>query len=653
MYAHYPKIATMLLALSVVLSFCQAATLHVNNMDGDDTADGHSAETAYKTLARAVPQCKPGDILSLVATGKPYRESIAFRGAGGTPADPIIVEGNGAVLSGLVLLPTEKWEPRENGAFFFPAPTSGARRPFLVIQGKRVDQVGKIGQLGPGLSHWRGAGVIFVPEAGKSIADYEISGTMLSSGFVLSGGGYITVRNLVCEYFSNDGFNIHGSCQGLIFENITGRWNGDDGFSVHEDVGAVVRGGHFHHNNYGIQDVSLSRSMFYGVLVENNRVHGVDLIGGVRSLVDSVVRGNARCQVRISSGAPCFGLAKDDPLSEGTVYLRNVLILGGTVGLLVEGGGQASALHCTISGSALGVSVGATGNLHFHCGAVVGCSEGEVVNRGGRLVTGANVFHPGRFQHDDIQYAPEEFAAFREALGTDSGSVISSPSFDGPGSFVLSAPRLTQGNRQILPGIPQLPILPFPLGNPQNELATGDATQVSPGMRGGRYDFEKDNPWGRIYPTPAKGVVHKAELSSEQAVSGTQSVKWSVTFPPDAGRKTWHVKFFSVKFPYARPVRALRAQIYGDGSGASCYLRIRDRTGECFCGPTFKLDWTGWREVGWDLSKTPPRRIFGGDGNKTQDTPTTEIVFEATFPVPLDGTPVILYADDLQVDLEE
>ena len=210
-----------------------------------------------------------------------------------------------------------------------------------------------------------------------------------------------------------------------------------------------------------------------------------------------------------------------------------------------------------------------------------------------------------------------------------------------------------RGIHQIFPGIPRLPILAFVLGNVQNKLATGDALQLPANMLKEYYDFEENNPWGRIYPTPEKGVVHKAELSSEQAVSGTHSVKWSVTFPPDADRKIWHVKFFSVKFPYARPVRAIRAQIYGDGSGASCYLRIRDCSGECYCGPVFKLDWTGWREVSWDLSKTPPRRIYGGDGNKKQDTPTTEIVLEATLPIPPDGASVVLYADDLYVDLEE
>ena len=48
----------------------------------------------------------------LASTGTPYREAIALRALGGTPAEPIVVEGNGAVVTGLKPLAAQQ-NPRE------------------------------------------------------------------------------------------------------------------------------------------------------------------------------------------------------------------------------------------------------------------------------------------------------------------------------------------------------------------------------------------------------------------------------------------------------------------------------------------------------------------------------------------------------------
>ena len=88
------------LLLSSLLPLVGAArTVFVDNRTGDDARDGASAEMGVRSLQRAVALCGPGDTLRL-APGEPYRESLAFGTKGGTATAPIVVEGQGAVLSG-------------------------------------------------------------------------------------------------------------------------------------------------------------------------------------------------------------------------------------------------------------------------------------------------------------------------------------------------------------------------------------------------------------------------------------------------------------------------------------------------------------------------------------------------------------------------
>lgn len=163
-----------------------------------------------------------------------------------------------------------------------------------------------------------------------------------------------------------------------------------------------------------------------------------------------------------------------------------------------------------------------------------------------------------------------------------------------------------------------------------------------------KYDFETVNVWGHIYPEPAAGPVSTSELSSEQAASGKKSLMWSISFPDDTQAKTWRLKFFSEKFNYTKPVRAIKFQLYGNDSGASFNLRVRDKTGECWYGQTLKIDWTGWREIVWNLHSTPLPRITGGNANRVMDPPL-EMILEGIFPRPAGGAPLVLYVDDLEI----
>ncbi|MFO7937318.1 MAG: right-handed parallel beta-helix repeat-containing protein [Kiritimatiellia bacterium] len=443
-----------------------AGDVYVNNQNGDDSRKGGSAAQSVRTLKRAVKLCSAGTTLHIADTGRIYYESLNFGARGGTPAAPIIVEGNRAVLSGLNPLPSGKWQNKGKGLYFFPSDVRKkmpAARPYLFLNGKVVPRQKTPSEIKTEESCWNDEGVYFRVAVGKNITDYELEGTGRISGLILSGASYIEVRNLVCERFANDGFNVHGCCQGLVFRNITGRWNGDDGFSVHEDVGATVLGGYFHHNDYGIQDINISRSSFYGVLVENNRRAGADFRGGVHVLYDSVIRNNAGPQIRLARDSTRHIRISEGPLTDGVLILRNTLTIGGKYGVAVKAG-RADISNCSFVEAEIGAYIGTSATAVMVGNAIYGCKKQELILKSGTGSRDANLYAPGRISWQKKVYEPAAFDTYQADSEQDAGSVVISTSeLPRTESFRLNGKRLSYGKHHIRPGIKKE--LSFPLWN--------------------------------------------------------------------------------------------------------------------------------------------------------------------------------------------
>lgn len=641
--------------LAAWLTPLSGKTVTVDQQAGDDAHNGTSPQESVRTLARAVALLAPGDVLAIVPGSAPYFEALEFGARGGLPGRPIVVEGNGAVLSGLLPIPAEQWQDRGDGLWFYPtAFRHGSLVPFMVLpDGTRVPSAAKADAVAVGQAFWDARGILLRCDAGRRPGDLGLRGTLRAAGVALAGASHITVRNLACEYFANDGFNIHGSCQGLFFENIVARHNGDDGFSVHEDVGATVHGGWFHDNTFGIQDVNLSRSQYVGIRVEHNRAHGVHFNGGAHSVSDSLIRDNVMDQLRVDpDAARHLGVAVDNPFCAGTVYVHNTVILGGRNGVMVTAGSRVALTSCFIAGAQTGLQAGPDAVLHVNGSAVVDCGTREVHSESALCRLNGNAYWPGRFRWLAELYGPEQFAAYQDASGQDAASVLSAPAYSGK-SFRLAAPQVLSQDRLRAPGITADLSLPFgdPVAPPQHAVVDVDAARKL------HFDFESFNPWSRVYPVPEKGpdgqpIPATATLSAEQAVSGGHSVKLDAVLPA-GGPATWTIKLFSVRLdPCTRPVRALRLQLFGDGSGTPFCLRVRDAAGESFAGPEMRLDWQGWREIAWDLQATPPRAVPGMTGDGRQDCPPVEIVLDLHPQVGPEGAHLVLYADDLDVLLE-
>ena len=423
-----------------------ATDYYVDNKTGCDANDGRAPDRAVATLAAASAKLRAGDVLH-VAPGRKYNETLKLARSG-TAAEPIVVKGGGAVLTGLSAFPKDGWADKGEGLFFLACKGCwGALRPRVFLGEDRmisvvcthykdVDET----KLEPLQAIWKAEGVWFRAETGRCPSDYDLRGYRMggavdNSGVMVLTSDYITVEDLTCECFPNDGFNVHGSCHGLVFRNVTARSNGDDGFSVHEDVQASVYNLHSHHNDFGIQDIGASQSFFFGGLIERNRLCGVDLYGGMRILHDVTVRDNAGGQIRIRTNAlKSFGFAPTNPMLCTQAYLKDVRIEGGEgEGLFVGENTRVCAMSCQISDVDVGVQA-TGGSLHLVDCAVTDCRKAVV-----------SAAKAGDFVTKDCKFDPapvRDLLANREKVQ----SLVGRPGWprDGRGSLFARPPRTTE-----------------------------------------------------------------------------------------------------------------------------------------------------------------------------------------------------------------
>lgn len=331
--------------------------LHVDPVTGSDSNDGVSAPV--KSIARGIRLAKPGDTVYL-APGR-YYQSAVFHEKHGTEKQPIVLDGQGAILDGSEPVTSSEWEQVAPGLFrrvaLYPKTDDAiVGRWFLIWNGemqrmnrtskgpseplKKVDQLQE--------REWtyvkdEDAFYIRLPE-GMPLDEANIRYPKRSSAVIFSGAGsHITVRNITGTHVYNDGFNIHGAQRNLSFADIRAIECGDDGFSAHEDADCRIDGFVSIGNSTGLCDVNTSRTYYRNVYIRD--CHGFDLyfIGLEHSLE------NARIE---SSAARTFWL-EARYLEEGgqcRLRMKNVLIrrVGGEPQELRVGpGGALHASRCT------------------------------------------------------------------------------------------------------------------------------------------------------------------------------------------------------------------------------------------------------------------------------------------------------------------
>ena len=563
---------------------CTASVYYVNNIIGEDSHDGLSSDKPFKTVRQAMSKLSPGDTL-IMASGCIFHESMIFQRSG-TPSAPVTVEANGSILSGREKVPADNWKQIEDGLWLNANHVqTGALRPRLFNGDGRMISVHfqtKPQDLKEGEAVWNKNGIYYRAAAGENPAEKDFYGTYKESGVVLLNHNYVVVNNIITENFANDGVNAHGSCRGLIFRNLVSRWNGDDGFSIHEDVQACLYGAHLHHNDFGIQDISISRSSFFGVLSEDNRSIGGDFHGGMRSIEDSMFRNNGEMQLRFATnGATYMGLKADNPLENARAYLKDVLVCGGRgAALQAKGKADVTAFQCTFVNTETGIDVEENGAIHLVLCALANVGQ-NIVGKDAALTAASCVLSPAPMIWGDRKL---EGDSLRDALG-DATNIVQEARFND--KYRVRSPILQFRKELKAPGFASPVDLPF-IPKPPDDLLVAKSVTARHD-----FDFETFNPWSRFYMNNAQmdaKVKGSSVLSREQAASGAQSAKITMQFPPAAAPYSCYLKLFTVQFQDCEaPLKHVSCMLYGAKQGNSFRLRIRDKDGELQDGPPLEI----------------------------------------------------------------
>jgi hypothetical protein len=274
------------------------------------------------TIAHAIKAAQPGDVIHLEP--KVYRDYAGFYGKKGEPGKPITLDGHGATLEGSDPLDPTQWTEVSPGLFandHLIARNDDAiiGRWFFLWNGQmqhmgrtskgRSAPLKKTEELQPG--EWTfvkdpsrekppskqiyGTFYLKLP-AGQKLADAHIFAPMRSAGVQFGGdNAHLVIKNLTATHPYNDGFNIHGDCRDVFFENIAAIECGDDGISAHESAQYRVDGFVSIGNSTGITDTGTAQTSYNNVFLAKNI--GFDLFfldEGRYSLTNALVLSSAQ-----------------------------------------------------------------------------------------------------------------------------------------------------------------------------------------------------------------------------------------------------------------------------------------------------------------------------------------------------------------------
>jgi hypothetical protein len=195
----------------------------------------------YKTLTSAASIAQPGDTIKVKPNTGPYREILRIM-ASGTADAPIIFDGGGNVITGFE--PLTAWEEHDGVTsckIKFPC--------VITYKGERLRQDFTTGQFTK-YADLNDAKDTLTLRAGVSKEGWEVSTRAFA--VLINNVSHQIYRNVRASGSTNDGFNLHGASTDLVFENIEGFNNFDEGFSSHDSIQSIVRGGKFWGNDNGI-----------------------------------------------------------------------------------------------------------------------------------------------------------------------------------------------------------------------------------------------------------------------------------------------------------------------------------------------------------------------------------------------------------------
>ncbi|MDD2708785.1 MAG: right-handed parallel beta-helix repeat-containing protein [Verrucomicrobiae bacterium] len=305
--------------------------LYVNNLLGNDQWDGLAMEPGgdgkrgpLGSIRQAFLLAQTSDRIEVANTGKPYFGNNSLTRVGGTVERPLVINGNGALISGLGHVPGEKWKRVEEGIFAaFFVPHSNQIRQRSDVKSWIVDHPqiwwldGKPGVNCKSAEELRSKeqGFYWNKErkevwvrlsAGKTPGQVKIEMPVGEIAIAVN-TDFVTVRNFRSMFSLDDGFDSHRG-KNIVFQNCVATDECDQGFSCHgwsnvlyEDCLAERCAGsgscdvHQCHVTYR-RCVFVNNTFEAGVYVHDDTTHGYEdcLIAGNRPFEQVWARGRGK-----------------------------------------------------------------------------------------------------------------------------------------------------------------------------------------------------------------------------------------------------------------------------------------------------------------------------------------------------------------------
>ncbi len=421
-----------------------AAVYHVDNQNGNDASPG-TAEAPFMTIQKALAVLQGGDELHLTSNPEPYFESLVLREKkySGTLEKPTLVDGHGAVLSGLRHCPADQWKDEgdgifstklQNNAWVMDAQGYWSGFPIVFIDGKPLEFVAKkqdlqtntyllykeAGDRGP----LHNTLYLKLPE-GQSPSDVEIK-LPLGEGVGTVGVSNVLIRNITSTYTSSDGFFTCWET-GIVFDTVFAYKNMDQGISNHS-AHVVVKNSTFSGNaGCGIVDINMNdktpcRVEYINCLIEGDVFRGgVEFHGGFFLMKNCIVKNNPKKAIEVNKGA--------------TVKLENCLLIddGHGVNGIMFGGQKLEILNCTLAGFATGLSTSIwreDAELAMLNSAFLNCKLNYKLNKPVKeglqfaFISDYNFFEPAPFDSLGKIYTPKDWDAFVQETGSEKNSLV-------------------------------------------------------------------------------------------------------------------------------------------------------------------------------------------------------------------------------------
>ncbi|MBW3596902.1 MAG: right-handed parallel beta-helix repeat-containing protein [Planctomycetes bacterium] len=235
----------LLMLAAAILLFAPAAPardIFVNNAAGDDRFDGSQSRSIggtgpCRTIARALRAAEKGDRVVIADTGVPYMECVALSGGrhSGLADRPFVIEGGGAMLSGLAPVPEAAWEGFRGDVVRFAPPRKGWQQLYrdgAPLLRRDAQDEAPLPDLQPlEWCLWRGA-IYFRVEEGALPSQYDLAYAFHPVGLTLYEVRNVVVTNLVIQGYQLDGVSAPDNAFDVTLVGLNCRGNGRSGIAV-------------------------------------------------------------------------------------------------------------------------------------------------------------------------------------------------------------------------------------------------------------------------------------------------------------------------------------------------------------------------------------------------------------------------------------